>query len=86
MLPVTCMSDLEDDIREDCERFAQALPGASDSIAVIDASGNCLWTSDELQLDDSCPVRGAAWLKSDLERALARVFGTLSQDDLMDEG
>lgn len=85
VVPVTTLSGLQEDTVDNFLLFVQALPGPADSVVAIDPSGACVWTSGELQIDDSCPVRGAAWLKSDLERALVRVLTGFRQPDLMDE-
>ncbi|KAK5123989.1 hypothetical protein LTR85_002186 [Meristemomyces frigidus] len=86
VMPATTLSGLQEDTVDQLQHFARALPGPTDSIVVIDPSGTCVWTSDELEVDDSCPVRGAAWLRSDLERALVRVLNAFAQPELMDEG
>ena len=85
-VPVFTTSDLQDTTAEEFERFEHALPGSLDTIAVIDASGTCLWTSDELEAHDGRHGSAEAWLTANLERALVQTLKGTTLEDRMDEG
>ena len=86
VVPVTSLTGIQENIVADFYHFVEALPGDGDAAVMIDAGGKCVWTSDDLQSDDSCSVQDAGWLKSELEQALLRALGLDPQEDLMDEG
>ncbi|KAK4546152.1 hypothetical protein LTR36_002289 [Oleoguttula mirabilis] len=85
VMPARNLNGLQESTIDDLQQFAQAVPGSADSIVVVSPIGACVWTSDELQVNDSAPVRGADRLTSDLERALIRVLTKFAQPELMDE-
>ena len=84
-VPIFAFHNLEEQIADDIRTFVKRLPDSEDVVVVVDANGVCRWSSNELEVDP-CPVRGAAWLKWDLERALLRVLTGNSTDMLMDQG
>ncbi|KAH9831876.1 hypothetical protein Tdes44962_MAKER08901 [Teratosphaeria destructans] len=82
-LPISTVADLSEATRNELRTFVEALP-ERDMIVVIDDHGNCAWTSAELPEPDSCPRRGAAWLRLDLETALIRILSSEPRVDDME--
>jgi hypothetical protein len=85
-VPISTVTDLDEMTRDELASLVELLP-EQDVIVAINPRQRCCWTSAELPALDTCPVRGAAWLRRDLEGALSRVLmESLPHEDRMDEG
>ena len=82
-LPVKAICDLDEHIASDLDSFRLMLLDPRDALVVFDASGTCLWSSDELGAN---PASGQDLVASaDVVDALLRVLEALSRnDDRMD--
>ncbi|TKA75221.1 hypothetical protein B0A55_05894 [Friedmanniomyces simplex] len=77
VLPRITLSDLREDIAADLADFHETLGGPEDAIVLLESTGQCLWSSDQLDLsqttsrDDTATTTAAAVL---LQEALSEVL------------
>lgn len=87
LLPVVALADLDEQVAADINDFRRALPRPDDTILVIEASGSCVWTSAEMDLDTTAARTDAVNLCSTLANALGHRHTNESNDDVeMDKG
>jgi len=81
IVPIVTPDDVNEETAYDLSTFMASLNPSSDVITLLDPSGRCTWTSDELDHTGSDLAIG---LRSSLQQALPRE--AVTTDEAMDIG